>query len=157
MAEHTLSKGDKAPDFSGLDQHGNRISLADFAGKKLILFFYPKDNTPGCTAEACNLRDHYQELTDKGFALLGVSPDSAASHQKFISKFNLPFPLIADTDQTILKAYGAWGEKSMYGKVYEGVLRSTFVISESGHILLPITKVNTKDHTAQILSELDSL
>jgi peroxiredoxin Q/BCP len=156
MAPIALSKGDKAPDFTGLDQQGKQISLADFAGKKLILFFYPKDNTPGCTAEACNLRDHYQELTDHGFALLGVSPDSAASHQKFISKFNLPFPLIADTDQTILKAYGAWGEKSMYGKIYEGVLRSTFVISDTGHILLALHKVNTKDHTAQILTELGS-
>ena len=119
----TLKTGNKAPAFTGLDQAGNKVSLKDFAGKTLILFFYPKDMTSGCTAEACNLRDNYAELIRNGYAVVGVSPDPASSHLKFISKYTLPFPLIADTDQSICNKYEAWGEKSMYGKKYLGVIR----------------------------------
>ncbi len=151
-----LKEGDKAPDFKGINQHGEEISLKDFRGKKLILFFYPKDGTPGCTAEACNLRDNYAELTDKGFALLGVSPDSAKKHQNFIAKHDLPFPLIADTEQEILKAYGVWGEKQMYGRTYEGVFRTTFVIDEKGKIDKIFSKVKTKAHAEQILEAVDA-
>lgn len=149
-----LEPGMKAPEFSGMIETGETVSLSDYSGKKLILFFYPKDGTPGCTAEACNLRDHYSELTDRGFELLGVSPDSAKKHTNFISKHELPFHLLADTEHEVLKAYGAWGEKQMYGKTYEGVLRSTFVIDENGQISAVFTKVNTKNHTAQILEAL---
>ncbi len=149
-----LKAGDPAPDFTGLNEKGEEVSLSDFAGKKLILFFYPKDNTPGCTAEACNLRDHFEELKSKGFELLGVSPDSAKKHQNFINKFELPFPLIADTEHEMLKAYGAWGEKKMYGKTYEGVLRTTFVIDEEGKIEKVFEKVKTKTHAEQILAEV---
>ena len=149
-----LKEGDKAPDFSGVNQDGETVSLSDFAGKKLILFFYPKDNTPGCTAEACSLRDNFSELKAQGYALLGVSPDSAKKHQNFINKYELPFPLLADTEKEVLQAYGAWGEKSMYGKKYMGVLRSTFVISEEGMIEKVISKVKTKNHANQILEEM---
>ena len=149
-----LKQGDKAPDFKSLDQDGNTRSLADYKGKKLILFFYPKDGTPGCTAEACSLRDSYSELTAKGFEVLGVSPDSQKKHQNFISKHELPFPLLADTEQEVLKAYGAWGTKQMYGKSYDGVLRTTFIIDEKGKIEKVISKVNTKDHATQILEEV---
>lgn len=147
----TIDVGQKAPDFKGVNQDNQTISLSDFKGKKLILFFYPKDNTPGCTAEACDLRDHFQELKNKGFALLGVSPDSMASHQKFIEKQNLPMDLIADTEKKILEAYGVWAEKSMYGRTYMGVLRTTFVIDEQGKIEQIFSKVKTKAHTEQIL------
>lgn len=146
-----LKEGDKAPAFTGLNEKGEQVSLSDYKGKKLILFFYPKDNTPGCTAEACNLRDNYDDLRAKGFELLGVSPDSAKKHQNFISKHELPFPLIADTEQEVLNAYGVWGEKQMYGKTYMGVFRTTFVIDENGGIEKIFTKVDTNDHTAQIL------
>ncbi|MDD4087972.1 MAG: thioredoxin-dependent thiol peroxidase, partial [Bacteroidales bacterium] len=122
-----LQKGDKAPDFTGNDQQGKVVSLDDFKGKKLVLYFYPKDDTPGCTKEACNLRDNYADLLDKGFALLGVSPDTEDSHQKFISKYELPFPLLSDPELKIIKAFGAWGEKNMYGRKYEGLLRTTFI------------------------------
>lgn len=149
-----LKEGDKAPAFAGLNQDGEEVKLSDYAGKKLILFFYPKDNTPGCTAEACNLRDNFSELKDQGFALLGVSPDSQKKHQNFINKYELPFPLLADTEKEVLQAYGAWGEKSMYGKTYMGVLRSTFVINEEGVIEKIFRKVKTKDHTNQILEAL---
>lgn len=149
-----LSKGDKAPDFKGLNQHGETVSLSDFRGKKLILFFYPKDNTPGCTAEACNLNDNYESWLSKGFEVVGVSPDSIESHQKFADKFKLRFHLIADVDTTILNAYGAWGEKSMYGKKYMGVLRTTYVINEEGIIDEVFSKVQTKDHTNQIIKAL---
>ena len=149
-----LEVGVAAPQFTGKDQEGNQVSLQDFKGKKLILYFYPKDDTPGCTAEACNLRDNYEDLISRGFAIVGISPDNEKSHGKFRSKYNLPFSLLADPDTVIIKAYGAWGEKSMYGKKYEGVLRTTFVIDESGHILRIISKVNTADHTQQILNEL---
>ncbi|MFN5356769.1 MAG: thioredoxin-dependent thiol peroxidase [Bacteroidota bacterium] len=148
----TLKTGNKAPAFTGLDQDGNKVSLKDFAGKTLILFFYPKDMTSGCTAEACNLRDNYAELIRNGYAVVGVSPDPASSHLKFISKYTLPFPLIADTDQSICSKYEAWGEKSMYGKKYMGVIRKTFVISPEGKILHIIDKVKTDDHASQILA-----
>jgi peroxiredoxin Q/BCP len=149
-----LTIGDKAPAFKGLDQNGNTIPLSDFKGSKLILYFYPKDNTPGCNAEACNLRDNYEMWLDKGYKVLGVSPDSQAAHQKFIAKFELPFPLISDTEKEIIKAYGAWGPKKLYGREYEGLLRTTFVISEDGIIEQIFTKVKTKDHTNQILETL---
>ena len=148
-----LKPGDQAPVFEGKDQDGNTIKLSDFEGKKVVLYFYPKDNTPGCTAQACNLRDNYQTLQDQGYVVLGVSQDSETSHQKFIAKQNLPFSLLADTDHTIHNLYGTWGEKSMYGKKYMGTLRTTFVIDENGKILEVIEKVKTKDHTAQILAE----
>jgi thioredoxin-dependent peroxiredoxin len=149
-----LEVGAAAPQFTGKDQEGNKVSLQDFKGKKLILYFYPKDDTPGCTAEACNLRDNYEDLIARGFAIVGVSPDNEKSHGKFRSKYDLPFSLLADPEAAIIKAYGAWGEKSMYGKKYDGVLRTTFVIDETGHILRIIGKVNTGDHTRQILDEL---
>lgn len=148
-----LKEGDKAPAFTGLNEKGEEVSLSDYQGKKLVLFFYPKDNTPGCTAEACSLRDHYRELRDQGFELLGVSPDSARKHQNFIEKYDLPFPLLADTEQEVLKKYGAWGEKQMYGKTYEGVLRTTFIIDEEGKIEKIFRKVKTKSHAEQILEE----
>ncbi|KAA3621649.1 MAG: thioredoxin-dependent thiol peroxidase [Bacteroidetes bacterium] len=146
-----LKPGDKAPEFSGVNENGETVSLGDFKGKKLILFFYPKDNTPGCTAEACNLRDNYELLQSKGYALLGVSPDSEKRHQNFINKFDLPFPLLADTEQETLNAYGVWGKKKMYGREYMGVFRTTFVIDENGMIEKVFTKVKTKEHAEQIL------
>jgi peroxiredoxin Q/BCP len=149
-----LKEGAKAPMFKGKDQDGRLVGLDDFAGKKVILYFYPKDDTPGCTAEACNLRDNYEALLSRGFAILGVSPDDDKSHAKFKSKFDLPFSLIADPQAAILNAYGVWGEKNMYGRKYMGVLRTTFVIDEGGTILKIIEKVNTADHTHQILEEL---
>lgn len=150
-----LEEGNKAPLFKGINQDEKEISLDSFKGKKVILYFYPKDNTSGCTAEACNLNDNYTELTDKGFEVIGVSPDSAASHLKFIAKHNLSFNLIADTEKKIMEDYGVWGEKKMYGKTYFGVIRTTFVIDEDGTILKIFKKVKTKDHTAQILKELE--
>ena len=149
-----LKEGDKAPLFSGENQDGKVLTLSDFKGKRLILYFYPKDNTPGCTAESCNLNENYDELTKHGFEVVGVSPDEARKHQKFIAKYDLAFNLIADTGKEILQAYGAWGEKKLYGKVYDGVLRSTFVISPDGVIEKIFKKVKTKDHTNQILTEL---
>lgn len=146
-----LKVGDKAPDFKSIDQDGNDISLDQFKGKKVILYFYPKDNTPGCTVEACNLRDNYEMLTNHGYVVIGVSPDSEKSHLKFIEKHALPFILIPDTEKKILELYNAWGEKKLYGKTYMGVLRKTFVIDEQGIILKLIEKVKTKDHTSQIL------
>lgn len=151
----TLKAGDKAPDFSGINQDSKEIKLGDFAGKKLILYFYPKDDTPGCTAESCNLNDNYNQWLEKGYEVVGVSPDSVESHQKFRDKFNLKFDLIADTEKEILQAYGAWGEKSMYGKKYMGVLRTTFVIDEKGIIQEVFEKVKTKDHTNQILESIN--
>lgn len=153
MAE--LNEGDTAPVFSGINQNGDTISLSDYKGKRLILYFYPKDNTPGCTAQSCNLNSNYDMLLEKGFEVVGVSPDSPSSHLKFIAKFNLAFNLIADTDKLILQQYGAWGEKSMYGKTSVGVLRSTFVIDAEGKIEKIFRKVKTKEHTDQILAELE--
>ena len=152
-----LKEGDKAPYFEGLDEKGNIHTLEEYAGKKLILFFYPKDNTPGCTAEACNLRDNYDLLKEKGFALVGVSADSARKHQNFINKFGLPFPLLADTKREILNEYGVWGEKQMFGRKYEGIFRTTFIINEMGTIEKVFTKVDTANHTQQILDELGML
>lgn len=149
-----LKEGAVAPQFTGKDQDGKTISLGDFIGRKVILYFYPKDDTPGCTAEACNLRDNYDDLLARGFAIIGVSPDSEKSHAKFRAKYTLPFSLLADPDAEILKRYGAWGEKSMYGKKYEGVLRTTFVIDEKGLIQKTFTKVDTANHTRQILEAL---
>jgi thioredoxin-dependent peroxiredoxin len=149
-----LKEGAKAPMFKGKDQDGKWVSLEDFKGKKVILYFYPKDDTPGCTAEACNLRDNYEGLLSRGFAIIGVSPDNEKSHTRFKTKFNLPFSLLADPETQIIQAYEAWGEKNMYGKKYMGVLRTTFVIDERGFILKIINKVNTGDHTKQILEEL---
>lgn len=146
-----LQKGTKAPNFEGKDENGNTVKLSDFAGKKLVLYFYPKDSTPGCTAEACDLRDNYERFLALDYQVLGVSRDSAASHRRFIEKYSLPFHLIADTDLAILKAYEAWGEKKMYGKTTEGTLRTTYVIDEKGIIIDAIAKVDTKNHTAQIL------
>jgi len=145
-----LKEGMKAPLFEGIDQNGNLIKLIDQSGKKVILYFYPKDNTPGCTAEACNLRDNYNSLLKKGFSVIGVSADSEKSHKGFAEKYTLLFPLIADTSKKILNDYGVWGEKKLYGKTYMGVLRTTFVIDEKGIIEKIIEKVNTADHTEQI-------
>jgi thioredoxin-dependent peroxiredoxin len=153
MAE--LKAGDKAPNFKAINQDGETIRLSDFSGQKVILYFYPKADTPGCTAEACNLRDNYDDLLNKGFKIIGASADDQAKQKKFAEKYNLPFPLIADTDKEVLKAYGAWGEKSMYGKTYEGVLRKTFVIDENGNIEKVFDKVKTKDHAAQILEAMN--
>jgi len=152
-----LKEGQKAPAFEGIDQNGSLIKLKDYTGKKVVLYFYPKDNTPGCTAEACNLRDNYDLLLKKGFAIIGVSADDEKSHKKFAEKYSLPFPLIADTDKTILNDYGMWAEKKLYGKTYMGVLRTTFVIDEKGIIEKVIPKVNTKDHTKQILDSYNQL
>ncbi|WP_340115082.1 thioredoxin-dependent thiol peroxidase [Maribellus mangrovi] len=151
----SLKVGDKAPEFEGVNQNGEKISLKDYAGKKLILYFYPKDNTPGCTAESCNLNDNYDAWLEKGFEVVGVSPDSQKSHQNFISKFGFRFNLISDTEKEILEAYGAWGLKKMYGKEYMGVLRKTFVIDENGVIQEIFDKVKTKDHTNQIIEALN--
>jgi len=147
----SLSVGDKAPAFSGKDQNGKTVKLSDFKGKKVVLYFYPKDNTPGCTAQACNLRDNYKALQKAGYEVLGISSDDEKSHTKFIEKFDLPFTLIADTDKKIHDAYGTWGEKSMYGKTYMGTYRTTFIIDEKGVIIEIIAKVKTAEHTAQIL------
>jgi peroxiredoxin Q/BCP len=150
-----LAEGMKAPDFSGKDQSGNEISLHELQGRKVILYFYPKDDTPGCTTESCNLRDNYRGLIKKGFEVIGVSADSEKSHQRFVDKYDLPFKLISDTGREILKAYGAWGLKKLYGKVYEGILRKTFIIDEQGVILKIINKVDTENHTDQILDALE--
>ena len=146
-----LKEGDKAPAFKSKDQNGNPISLTDFKGKKVVLYFYPKDSTPGCTAEACDFRDNYQGLKAQGIEVLGVSIDDEKSHQKFITKYDLPFKLLADTDKEIVEAYGVWGEKSMYGKKYMGTNRTTFIIDEEGIIAHIISKVDTKAPTAQVL------
>lgn len=146
-----LQQGDKAPDFTSKDQNGNTVSLNQFKGKKVVLYFYPKDSTPGCTAEACDFRDNYQGLKAQGIEVLGVSIDDEKSHQKFITKYDLPFTLLADTEKSIVEAYGVWAEKSMYGKKYMGTNRTTFIIDEDGNIAHIITKVDTKAPTAQVL------
>lgn len=146
-----LKAGDKAPKFSAKDQDGNIISLSDFAGKKLVLYFYPKDNTPGCTAESCNLRDNYKALLKNGYAVVGVSANSEKDHLKFIKKFNLPFPLIADTDKVVCNAYGVWGKKKFMGREFMGIVRTTFIISEKGVIEEVIEKVDNENHASQIL------
>jgi len=151
----TLKTGDTAPSFTAEDHLGNAVKLEDFKGHKLILYFYPKDNTPGCTAEACNLKDNHNVLLDKGFKVLGVSADTAAKHQKFIDKYGLPFPLIPDTEKKIINAYGVWGPKKFMGREYEGIHRVTFIISEEGIIENIYTKVNTKEHSGQILDSYE--
>jgi len=147
-----IKQGDQAPAFQGVNQRGESVSLADYSGKKLVLYFYPKDDTPGCTAEACNLRDNYNQLINKEYAVLGVSPDGEAKHQKFIDKYDLPFDLLADTEKEVCEMYGVWVMKSMYGREYMGVARTTFVIDENGIIEEVIAKVKTNDHTSQILT-----
>ena len=150
-----LQIGDKAPEILGTDQNGNEIKLSDFAGKKLALYFYPKDNTSGCTAEACSLRDGYEKLKAAGFEVIGVSKDSAKSHQGFIAKQNLPFSLIADTETVLQQQFGVWAEKKMYGRSYMGTLRTTFIINENGVIerIIGPKEVKTKDHANQILNK----
>jgi peroxiredoxin Q/BCP len=148
-----LKVGDKAPDFRATDQDGKEISLSRYKGKKVLLYFYPRDNTPGCTAEACNLRDNYPNLVKKGYEVIGVSADDEKSHTNFRSKFNLPFSLIADVDRKVIMAYGAWGMKQMYGKSYEGIIRMSFIISEDGKIEKIIEKVKTNDHVRQIFEK----
>lgn len=147
----SLEIGQEAHDFEVQDQDGKLIKLSDFRGKKVVLYFYPKDNTPGCTAQACNLRDNYEALQEQGYVVLGVSSDSPKSHLKFIDKQNLPFPLLADEDHAVHEKYGTWVEKKMYGRQFMGTARTTFVINEKGIIEDIITKVKTKEHTAQIL------
>jgi len=148
----SLKKGDKAPDFSGKDQDGKLISLKDYKGKKLVIYFYPKDDTPGCTAQACNIRDNYAVLKKNGYAIIGISADDEKKHKKFIEKYNLPFQLIADIDKTIIRSYDVWGEKKFMGKIYEGIARSTFLIDEKGVIEKVISDVITKNHSEQILN-----
>lgn len=149
-----LQAGDKAPDFKGVNQEGENIALSDYRGKRVILYFYPKDNTPGCTAEACSLNDSNSYFLDKGFVVIGVSPDSVESHQRFAAKYGLSFNLIADPEKVIIQAYGAWGEKKNYGKTYMGLLRTTFVISAQGIIEQVFPKVDTKNHADQIIEAL---
>lgn len=149
-----LNKGEKAPEFEGLNQFGEKISLDSFKGKKLIIYFYPKDNTPGCTAESCNLNDNYEYWLSNGYEVVGVSPDSVASHKKFADKFQFRFNLISDPEANILKSYGVWGEKNMYGRKYMGVMRTTFVINEQGVIEQIFEKVDTKNHSEQIINAL---
>lgn len=147
----TLKIGDKAPNFEAKDEKGNTIKLTDYAGKKLVVFFYPKASTPGCTVEACNLRDNYNTFLAKGYDILGVSADSARRQQNFINKNELPFPLLADEDKSVINAFGVWGPKKFMGREYDGIHRTTFIIDENGIIEDVILKVKTKEHTAQIL------
>lgn len=149
----TLNPGDPAPDFSGVLHDGSSVSLADYAGQKLIVFFYPKDDTPGCTAAACSLRDHYAELRERGYALLGVSPDKPAKHEKFRAKYELPMPLLADEEHRVMDAFGVWGPKKFMGREYDGVHRTTFVVGADGKIDRVYRKVKTKVHAEQILAD----
>jgi thioredoxin-dependent peroxiredoxin len=146
-----LLVGQKAPSFTAKNENGDTVNLTDYKGKKLVLYFYPKDDTPGCTAESCNLRDNYNVLLKKGYEVLGVSPDNEAKHQKFIAKYDLPFSLLADTDNAIALSYSVWVEKNMYGRTYMGIARTTFIINEEGLIEEIIAKVDTKNHTEQII------
>ncbi|MCD8292652.1 MAG: thioredoxin-dependent thiol peroxidase [Prevotellaceae bacterium] len=148
-----MKVGDKAPEYLGMNEKGETIRLSAYQGKKVVLYFYPKDNTPGCTAQACNLRDNYSELRRAGYEVIGVSVDDVKSHQKFIEKHNLPFTLIADTDKKLVEAFGVWGQKSMYGRKYMGTFRTTFLLDEEGRVERVITpkEIKTKDHAAQIL------
>ena len=146
-----LKPGDNAPLFKGIDENGSTIELSNFSGKKVVLYFYPKDSTPGCTAQACDLRDNYDSLLAKGYVVIGVSADSEKSHLKFKEKHNLPFPLISDTEKEIIKAYGVWGPKKFMGKTYDGIHRTTFIIDQNGLVEEIISKVKTKEHTNQII------
>lgn len=150
-----LKSGEKAPEIKAKDHEGNDVKLSELRGRKVILFFYPKADTPGCTAEACNLRDNYKELSDKGFEIIGVSADDENKQKKFADKYNFPYPLIPDTDKKVITDYGVWGPKKFMGRSYEGILRTTFVIDEEGKIEKIIDKVKTKDHAQQILNELN--
>lgn len=147
-----LQIGDKVPDFLGVDERGNEVRVSNYAGRKLVVYFYPKDSTPGCTAEACSLRDGMDELVDAGYAVVGISADNVASHSRFKEKQQLNFPLVADVDKTTIMAFGAWGEKKMAGRVYMGIIRSTFVVDENGVVERVITKVDTKNAARQILA-----
>jgi len=149
-----LKIGDKMPDFKGVDQDGHPVDSADYTGKKLVVFFYPKASTPGCTAESCNFRDHYEEWQSKGFAILGVSADSIKRQKNFATKNNLPYPLIADEEKEVIKAFGAWGPKKLYGREYEGIYRYTFVMDETGTIIHILHKVKTKEASQQLFKEL---
>jgi peroxiredoxin Q/BCP len=151
-----IKVGDKAPEINAPDQNGKMVNLKNYKGKKVILYFYPKDNTPGCTAEACNLRDNYSALTKKGIEVIGVSCDSEAKHQKFIQKYDLPFTLVSDEKKEVVNAYGVWGPKKFMGKVYDGISRHTFIIDEMGKVEAIIEKVDTKNHTQQILETLNN-
>ncbi len=146
-----LKEGDIAPDFTAANQNGDEVKLSDFRGKRVVLYFYPKDDTPGCTKEACSLRDSFDVFEEKGIKIFGVSNDDAKSHQKFISKFALPFDLLADTDKKIVEKYGVWGEKSMYGKKYMGTHRKTFLIDEEGRVVKIFDKVNVSEHADEVL------
>jgi peroxiredoxin Q/BCP len=148
-----VKAGDQAPAINAVDQNGEKITLAEYKGKKVVLYFYPKDDTPGCTAEACDLRDNYSRFLSQGYEVIGVSADSESSHRKFITKYALPFRLISDPDKKVLQDYDAWGEKKMYGKSYMGILRKTYLINEEGVVEKIIDKVNTKEHTKQIFEE----
>ena len=148
----SLNIGDPAPDFSSTDQTGNPIKLSDYRGKKVVLYFYPKDDTPGCTAQACSLRDNHEKLRASGYEVLGVSVDDEKSHQKFSKKYDLPFTLVADTEHQIVEAYDVWKEKSMYGRNFMGIVRTTFLIDEVGLITDIMTKIDTQNHAEQILS-----
>lgn len=147
-----LKEGDSAPQFEGKDQNGDTVKLADYQGKKVVMYFYPKDDTPGCTAEACNFRDHYKELQKQGFEIIGVSADDQKKHKKFVDKYDLPFTLIADTERTIINKYGVWGKKKFMGREYDGIYRETFIIDEGGKVEKVIPKVKSKEATQQILS-----
>ena len=149
-----LKEGDLAPAIEAKDENGELITLEEYRGKKVVLFFYPKDNTPGCTAEACDLRDNYSQFVEQGFEVIGVSADSEKSHSKFKSKYDLPFRLISDVDRKVLQDYGAWGDKKMYGKSFLGIIRTTFIINEDGYVEKIIKKVKTKEHSKQIFAEL---
>jgi peroxiredoxin Q/BCP len=154
FAMSDLKEGDLAPAIKASDENGEPITLEEYRGKKVVLYFYPRDNTPGCTAESCDLRDNYSQFIEQGFEIIGVSADSEKSHQKFKNKYKLPFRLISDTDKKVLQDYGAWGEKSLYGKKYMGIIRKTFIISDEGYVEKIIEKVKTKEHSKQIFAEL---
>ncbi len=149
-----LRVGDKMPAFTSVDQDGNAFSSKQLAGKEVIIFFYPRDNTPGCTAEACSLRDNFKEFTDLGYLLIGVSPDEPQKHQKFISKFQLPFPLIADVERKVIDKFGVWGPKKFMGRTFDGVYRTTFIINKKGIVSHIFEKVKSKQHAAQIMEAL---
>jgi thioredoxin-dependent peroxiredoxin len=152
-----LKVGDQAPSFASVDQDGNKVKLEDYKGQRVVIYVYPKDNTPGCTNQACNIRDNYKDLQDRGIVILGVSADTEAQHQKFITKFDLPFPLLADVDKELINLYGVWGEKKFMGKIYDGIHRTTFIMDKNHTIIGIIEKPKTKDHTREILEVYDAI